>query len=96
VLLQHFRLDSTLITACADRSPPKWGLRTPGTSIPIVSEEQARKQADYFLVLPWHFRDEFVEREKDFITQGGHFIFPLPHLEIVGNDQYRLNARLRR
>jgi SAM-dependent methyltransferase len=94
VLLQHYRLDSKLITACADRSPTKWGLRTPGTSIPIVSEEDARKQADYFLVLPWHFRDEFVAREKDFIAGGGHFIFPLPNLEIVGNDQDRLNARL--
>jgi NDP-4-keto-2,6-dideoxyhexose 3-C-methyltransferase len=94
VLLQHYRLDSSLITACADRSPTKWGLRTPGTSIPIVSEEEAREQADYFLVLPWHFRDEFVSREKEFIVRGRHFIFPLPHLEIVGNDQSRLYARL--
>jgi NDP-4-keto-2,6-dideoxyhexose 3-C-methyltransferase len=87
VLLQHFGLDHKLITACADRSPNKWGLRTPGTAIPIMSEEEARKQADYFLVLPWHFRNEFVAREADFIARGGHLIFPLPEFEVVGSMQ---------
>jgi NDP-4-keto-2,6-dideoxyhexose 3-C-methyltransferase len=87
VLLQHFGLDHTLITACADRSPNKWGSRTPGTAIPIISEEEARKQADYFLVLPWHFRKEFVAREADFIARGGHMIFPLPEFEVVGSKQ---------
>lgn len=86
VLLQHFGLDHRLLTACADRSPNKWGLRTPGTAIPIISEEQARKDADYFLVLPWHFRDEFVAREADFIARGGRLIFPLPDFEIVGKE----------
>ena len=84
VLLQHFGLDHRLLTACADRSPNKWGLRTPGTAVPIVSEEEARKHADYFLVLPWHFRDEFIAREADFISRGGRFIFPLPDFEVVG------------
>lgn len=84
VLLQYFDLDTSLITAAADRNPSKWGCRTPKTNIPIISEEDARKQKpDYFLVLPWHFKDEFIEREKEFLTGGGHFIFPLPNVEIV-------------
>ncbi|MEH6949944.1 class I SAM-dependent methyltransferase [Nitrobacter sp. NHB1] len=85
VLLQHFGLDHRLLTACADRNPSKWGQRTPGTAIPIMSEEDARKDADYFLVLPWHFRDEFVAREADFMARGGHLIFPLPEFEVVGH-----------
>lgn len=83
VLLQYFELDSNLITACAERSPRKWGCRTPGTNIPIVSEEDARKEADYFLVLPWHFREEFIKREHEFLSQGGKFIFPLPKFEVI-------------
>ena len=86
VLLQYFGLDKSLITACADRNPTKWGSRTPGTAIPIVSEEDARKKADYFLVLPWHFREEFISREAEFIARGGRLIFPLPELQITGED----------
>ncbi|RJS84113.1 methyltransferase domain-containing protein [Methanophagales archaeon] len=85
VLLQFCNIDHTLITAAADRNPKKWGRRTPITNIPIISEEEARKaKPDYFLVLPWHFRQEFIERESDFLASGGKFIFPLPKLEIIG------------
>jgi 2-polyprenyl-3-methyl-5-hydroxy-6-metoxy-1,4-benzoquinol methylase len=84
VLLQFCDIDHTLITAAADRNPEKWGLRTPITNIPIISEEEARKaKPDYFLVLPWHFRQEFIEREADFLASGGKFIFPLPEREVV-------------
>ena len=84
VLLQYFNIDSTLIDAAADRNPEKWGCKTPGTGISIISEEQARElNPDYFLVLPWHFRQEFIEREAEFIKRGGKFIFPLPDVEII-------------
>jgi hypothetical protein len=38
---------------------------------------------DYFLVLPWHFKYDILERERDYIARGGKFIFPLPEIEIV-------------
>jgi len=83
-LVKFCGLDHHHITAVADRNPEKWGRRTPQTGIPIVSEETARADnPDYFLVLPWHFRDEFVEREAAFLERGGKFIFPLPNVEIV-------------
>jgi NDP-4-keto-2,6-dideoxyhexose 3-C-methyltransferase len=82
VLLQHFGIDASLIRACADKNPIKWGRRTPGTGIPIVSEDAARADADYFLVLPWSFKDEFLARESAFRQRGGKFIFPLPQIEV--------------
>lgn len=82
VLLQHFGLDASLIRACADKNPIKWGRRTPGTNIPIISEDAARADADYFLVLPWSFKDEFLARESAFRARGGRFIFPLPEIEM--------------
>jgi len=85
VLLQFCNIDYILITAAADRNPEKWGCRTPGTNIPIISEEDAREaKPDYFLVLPWHFRQEFIKRETDFLASGGKFIFPLPKIKING------------
>ena len=83
-LLQSCNLDHTLIDAAADKNPDKWGKKTVGTLIPIVSEEQARAdRPDYFLVLPWHFLDEFVTRERPYLTSGGKFIVPLPQFQLV-------------
>ena len=82
-LLQVAGLDYKLITGAAERNPTKYGKFTAGTKIPIVSEEEARKKADYFLILPWFFAREFIEREKEFVERGGHLIFPLPKLEII-------------
>ena len=54
------------------------------TGIPILSESECRAaKPDYFIVLPWHFRGEFIAREADFLAAGGKLIFPLPEFEIV-------------
>ena len=82
VLFQHFGLDASLIRACADKNPIKWGRRTPATNIPIIAEDAARADADYFLVLPWSFKDEFLARETEYRAKGGKFIFPLPEIEV--------------
>ena len=83
--LQYCNLGYPLIKAAAERNPDKWGLKTVGTHIPIISEEQARKdRPDYFLALPWHFMSEFREREKEYLKAGGKFITPLPRVEIIG------------
>lgn len=84
-LLQWFGLDNTLIDAIAERSPYKFGLKTIGTNIPILSEEEVRAmKPDYMLVLPWHFINEFVQRESEYLSSGGKFIVPCPKFEIIG------------
>lgn len=83
-LLQYFGLDHSLITAAAERNPDKWGKVTVGTHIPIIAEEEARAaKPDYFLVLPWHFIEEFKRREKAYLLSGGRFIMPMPHLSLI-------------
>lgn len=83
-LLQYFGIDNNLIEGIAERSIHKWGLKTVGTNIPIFSEEEMRKaKPDYLLILPWHFIQEFKEREKNFLLSGGKFIVPCPKLEII-------------
>ena len=84
-LLQYFNLDNTLIDAIAERSPYKFGLKTIGTNIPILSEEEVRAmKPDYMLVLPWHFISEFIKREDEFLSNGGKFIVPCPKFETIG------------
>lgn len=84
VLLQYCGLTVEDIPCIADVNEYKFGRVTPGTAIPIVSEENAKQlKPDYFLVLPWHFKDNILAREKDFLANGGKFIFPLPKIEII-------------
>jgi len=86
-LLQYFELDETLLDAIAERSPFKYGHKTIGTNIPILSEEDVRNlNPDYMLVLPWHFISEFIEREHEFLNRGGKFIVPCPKFEVIGKD----------
>lgn len=84
-ILQWCGIDHSVIAYAADRNPEKFGARTIGTDIPIISEEESRAMnPDYYLVLPWHFREEFVRREAETLARGTKFIFPLPEIEIIG------------
>ena len=84
VLLQYCRLDPDQVTAIADRNPSKWGKTAPGTQIPICSEEQMRSaRPDFLLILPWHFLQEFLEREKELRSQGTRFLVPFPRVRVV-------------
>jgi hypothetical protein len=84
VLLQFCGLTSKHIPYIAEVNEEKFGSFTPGTHIPIISEKEAKMmKPDYFFVLPWHFKDSILQREKEYIEMGGKFIFPLPEIEIV-------------
>ena len=79
VLLQYFNINNKMISYIADRNPNKINLYTPGSKIKIISEKDSRKMnPDYYVVLPWHFKDEIIKREKKLISKGTTFIFPLP------------------
>lgn len=84
VILQFCNFTSKEIMYIAEVNEEKFGSFTPGTNIPIISEEEAKKMnPDYYIVFPWHFRDNILSREKEFLKNGGKFIFPLPEIEIV-------------
>ena len=84
VILQFCGLTSEDIPAIAEVNEEKFGRVTPGTHIPIISESEAHAaKPDYFLVLPWHFKEGILRREKEYLANGGKFIFPFPEIEIV-------------
>ncbi len=84
VTLQFCGFTSADIPAIAEVNVEKFGCFTPGTHIPIVPEKDARAmKPDYFLVLPWHFKDGILRREKDYLAAGGKMIFPFPEIEII-------------
>ena len=86
VMLQFCRITSEMVTAIGEVNPDKFGRVTPGTNIPIISEEEMHEtRPDYLLVLPWHFREGIIKREAEYLRRGGRLIFPLPEIEIVGD-----------
>lgn len=85
-ILQWCDIDAEVIDFAADRNPDKHGAKIIGSNIPIISEAESRAmKPNYYLVLPWHFKSEFLEREKDMIAAGTGFIFPLPEIYVVEN-----------
>ena len=83
-ILQWCGIDNRIIDFAAERNPDKFGATTLGTDIPIISEAESRAMnPDYYLVLPWHFKPEFIEREKESLEKGTGLIFPLPTIEII-------------
>lgn len=84
VILQYCGFTTKEIPYIAEVNEDKFGHCTPYTHIPIISEKEAGKmKPDYYLVLPWHFREGILEKEKEYRKNGGKFIFPLPSIEIV-------------
>jgi hypothetical protein len=84
VVLQFCGLGPDTIEAIAEVNSDKFGAYTPGTHIPIISEAEARAmRPDYFLVLPWHFKEGILNREREYLASGGKMIFPFPEIEIV-------------
>lgn len=86
-LLNSFGIGPDLVQKATERNPMKVGYMMPGSRIPIVSE--AGPPPDAFLVLAWNFIDEFVERERAYLENGGEFIVPVPSLRVIGKTGLR-------
>ena len=87
VLLQFFDIDKKLLPYISERNPEKVSLRTLGTDIELVSEEQARQlDPSCMLVLIWFFKDEIIKREQSYLERGGKLLFPMPYCHLITKD----------
>ncbi len=84
VILQYCNINEDLLPYISEVNKYKYNKFTPGSNIRIISEKKAKLlKPDFYLVLPWHFKNFIINKEKDFIKNGGRLIFPLPDIEIV-------------
>lgn len=80
VLLQYCGLDAKKVKYVGEVNPEKFGCYTPGTWIPIISEQELlTMKPDFMIILPWHFRKFFTSNKR---LSGMNLVFPLPKLEI--------------
>ena len=81
VLLQYCGLTAKEIEFVGEVNAEKFGCYTPGTWIPIISEEELlAKEVDYLIVLPWHFKEFFIKNKK---FRKSKLVFPLPQIEVI-------------
>jgi 2-polyprenyl-3-methyl-5-hydroxy-6-metoxy-1,4-benzoquinol methylase len=93
-ILQFLDIDSKIIPYAIERNKEKIGAKTIGSNIQIISEQSIEKQQpDYKLVLPWHFKQEIINREKNFIKNNGKLIFPLPKIKIIDKKNFLNNDK---
>jgi GDP-mannose 4,6-dehydratase len=85
-ILQYYGIPPELLKGIAEIHPEKIGKYTVGTNIPIINEDEAKEKADYLLVLPYAFKDNFINREKEWIKNGGSFIFCTPEVKIFDKN----------
>jgi len=84
VLLNYFGIDKKTIDYIVDSTPYKQGRFTPGSHIPIYSEDKIYEtNPDYVLIFAWNFAEEIMDKNKKYKKGGGKFIFIEPELRIV-------------
>ena len=83
-LLNYFGLGADVLFFATEELPSKIGLLTPGTHIPVVHINDARKNPpDYYLLLAWNYKDVILAKERAFRANGGKFILPIGGERIV-------------
>jgi hypothetical protein len=83
-LLNYCQFGPDILDYATEKNPLKCGLYTPGTHIPVIHEEEvAANPPDYYLLLPWNFKEELLEKERKYREAGGKFIIPIPEPHVV-------------
>lgn len=86
-LLQYANINEDIIQYAVERNKKKIN-KMVSTGIKIISEEDMRElNPEYLLVLPYHFKEEIIKREENYLNKGGQLIFPFPNFEIYSSKQ---------
>jgi len=81
VILNYCNISAHDIPFVGEVNMDKIGKFTPGSKIPIITEEDIlSKNLDYYLILPWHLKSFFISNKK---FNNKNLVFPLPNIEII-------------
>lgn len=82
-LLYHFDL-VPFIDYLVDDNTLKHGRYSPGLHLPVYSSQKLYDDApDYVIILGWQHQNSIMEKHKNYLQNGGHWIVPLPHLQVL-------------
>ncbi|MFX1570570.1 MAG: methyltransferase domain-containing protein [Promethearchaeota archaeon] len=83
-LLNYCGIKQDLIRFVVDISPHKQGKFLPGSHIPIVNEENIKKdRPDFIIILAWNIKDEIMNQLEYVNKWKCKFVIPIPKMEII-------------
>ena len=83
-LIYHFEIGEYL-DYLVDDNLAKQGRYSPGLHLPVFPTTMlSERKPDYVLVLAWRFAEIFIEKNIDYIKNGGCIVIPVPEFRIVG------------
>jgi SAM-dependent methyltransferase len=84
IMVNFAGIDGRTLEWCADRNVHKHGRFMPGVHVKVVPAERVLEdQPDYLLILPWNFKGEIMEQQREYAARGGRFIVPVPEPQII-------------
>ena len=83
-ILNYCGITTKQINFIYDTTPIKQGKFSPGAHIPIRDHADFKSNyPDYALLFGYNHEKEIMDKEKDFISQGGKWIKYVPKVEVI-------------
>lgn len=86
-ILNFCKIGPDLIQRIYDSTPEKAGCVTPGSNIPIHSQDELRlNPPDYLVLFAWNHKTEIMTKEKKALPQDQKWILFVPKVEILNES----------
>ena len=83
-VFNYCKIDNKFFHYVTDTTKNKQGKFTPGMHIPILSPEKGfNESVDYAYLGAWNFKQEIMNKEKEYLKRGGRFITHVPQVKII-------------
>jgi SAM-dependent methyltransferase len=83
-LLNFAGINTELLSYIVDQNPAKQGKFTPGSGIPIVTEDHLRiNKPDYVIIFPWNLKREVMDLLGYITVWGGRFVIAVPEVDVL-------------
>ncbi len=87
VLINYLKLDSTYVSAIADRNVLKIGKFIPGTDIPIIDPDQLTAlNPDIIIIFSWNIKDEIYKQLSEVFGDSVRYLTLIPTIKYMQGD----------
>jgi hypothetical protein len=83
-LLNYCGVKNDMISFVVDANPAKQDKFLPASHIPVVREDELRKNKPrYVIIFPWNIKEEIMQQLNYIRDWGGKFVIPIPEVKVL-------------